>query len=250
MTSKIVRFGLAFSFLLSADAQAQTAGHQAPQSFTKEVRRTASLQYLLYLPKDYGKDAAQKWPLVLFLHGAGESGSDIEKVKVHGPPKLIAQGKEFPAIVVSPQCPSADLRRAGGWWQPDVLDAMLDDLVARYSVDQDRVYLTGLSMGGYGTWAWATQRPERFAAIAPICGGGLPRYMPRLRGLGIWVFHGAKDQVVKLNESEELVDALKAANIPVKFTVYPEAGHDSWTATYENPEFWDWLFQQRRVKQP
>jgi predicted peptidase len=179
----------------------------------------------------------------MFLHGAGESGSDLEKVKVHGPPKLIAQGKDFPFIVVSPQCPSIQ-----EWWNRDTLNVILDEVIAKHRVDEDRVYLTGLSMGGYGTWELATRFPQRFAAIAPICGGGLPRFAPRLKGVGVWVFHGAKDGVVKQDESDEMVAALRAANVPVEYTIYPEAGHDSWTETYNNPKLYEWLLQHRRTK--
>jgi predicted peptidase len=243
-------FLLASSLLLGAgSASAQTAGQQAPQAFSKESRKTLKAQYLLYLPKEYGKDPGKKWPLILFLHGAGESGSDLEKVKVHGPPRLITEGKELPFIVVSPQCPEGNARQPGSWWDPATLNALLDEVIAHHQVDEERVYLTGLSMGGYGTWNLATTSPHRFAAIAPICGGGLPRFTSRLRAMGIWVFHGAKDPVVKLNESEEMVEALKAAQIPVKFTVYPEATHDSWTETYNNPELYEWFLQHRRSRQ-
>jgi len=232
---------LAATVMLTGAAGAQTPGTQQPQSFSKPVTKTVGAKYLLSLPKDYGKDPNTKWPLLLFLHGSGESGSDLERVKMHGPPKLIAQGRELPFIVVSPQAPSVR-----EWWNAEVLVALLDEVSEKYAVDKERVYLTGLSMGGYGTWNLATAYPERFAAIAPICGGGLPRFAPRLRGMGIWVFHGAKDQAVKLEESQEMVDALKAADVETKFTVYPEAAHDSWTETYNNPQLYEWFLKHRR----
>ena len=131
-----------------------------------DVKVQVTLDYLLYLPADYDKQDA--WPLLLFLHGAGERGDDLELVKKHGPPKLIEQGKPFPFIVVSPQCP-----KDGSWsTRPLELTALLDDIAAKYKVDRDRVYLSGLSMGGFGTWLLAGYAPERFAAILPICGGG------------------------------------------------------------------------------
>ena len=126
------------------------------------------LNYLLFLPEGYESSGEKKWPLMLFLHGAGESGNDLEKVKLHGPPKIVGHKKDFPFIVVSPQSP-------GRGWNPDTLNALLDDVVAHNRVDPDRVYLTGLSMGGFGTWALAAAHPDRFAAIAPICGGGNPQ---------------------------------------------------------------------------
>jgi predicted peptidase len=222
---------------------AQTAGKQEPQRLERRVTQTVQAQYLLSLPKEYGEDPDRRWPLLLFLHGAGECGTDLEKVKVHGPPKLIAAGKELPFIVVSPQSPSF-----GEWWKPEVLIALLDEIEGKYAVDKERVYVTGLSMGGYGTWALATAYPERFAAIAPICGGGLPLFTFKLKGMGIWAFHGAKDTVVKLSESEEMIAALKGHGIDAKLTVYPEAAHDSWTATYDNPELYEWLLQHRRPR--
>jgi len=197
------------------------------------------LKYLLHLPKDY--DQKESWPLMLFLHGIGERGDNLDRVKFHGPPKLIAAGKEFPFIVVSPQCPG------DRWWKPEDLSALLDEIVGKYKVDKDRIYVTGLSMGGFGTWSLAAFSPDRFAALVPICGGGDPNTAARLAHVPIWVFHGAKDPVVPVKRSEEMVAALKKANGNVKFTVYPEAGHDCWTEAYENPELYDWLLQQKRA---
>jgi predicted peptidase len=210
----------------------------------KTITKTVAIKYLLYLPKDYGtKD--ERWPMILFLHGAGERGSNLEAVKKHGPPKLVAQDKDLPFVIVSPQCPAED------WWtnveQLDALNALVDEMVANYRVDPGRIYLTGLSMGGYGTWALAFTYPNRFAAIAPICGGGQPFMARRIRHLPVWVFHGGKDPVVPIKQSEDMVAALKkAGDTEVKFTVYPEAGHDSWTETYDNPQLYKWFLEHRR----
>ncbi len=212
-------------------------GKQQPQHFERVI--TVTMDYLLYLPNDY--DQVESAPLLLFLHGAGERGSDLERVKLHGPPKLIAAGKEFPFIVVSPQCPG------DRWWKPDDLSALLDELVEKYKVDKDRIYVTGLSMGGFGTWGLAASAPNRFAAIVPICGGGDPSTARRLARIPIWVFHGAKDPVVPLSASERMVDAVEEAGGNVKFTVYPEAGHDSWTEAYNDPELYKWLLEQKRT---
>lgn len=197
-----------------------------------------TINYLLYLPTDFEKK--DSWPLVLFLHGAGERGDDLEKVKVHGPPKLIEEGKSFPFVVISPQC------REGRTWEPVELTALVDDAVAKYKIDKDRIYVTGLSMGGFGTWALASYSANRFAAIIPICGGGDTVYAHRLARLPIWVFHGAKDSAVSLKRSEDMVEAVKKNDGNVKFTIYPDAGHDSWTATYDNPEVYEWMLQQTR----
>ena len=179
---------------------------------------------------------------MLFLHGAGESGDDLSKVKLHGPPKIVESKKDFPFILVSPQSP-------GRGWNPDTLHAMLEDVKKTYRVDPDRVYLTGLSMGGYGSWALAAAHPEVFAAVAPVCGGGNTRDASKIKNLPIWVFHGGKDPVVPVVRSEEMVKALKDVNAgEVKFTVYPDAGHDSWTETYDNPELYKWMLGHTRKK--
>ena len=213
---------------------------QSKQLLEKEVIKTIRVQYLLYLPEHYEK-SEKKWPLMLFLHGAGERGDDFEKIKVHGPPKLIERGDKFPFIIVSPQCP------ANQWWSTNTLDVLLKDITSRYNVDEDRIYVTGLSMGGYGTWALAFQYPNRFAAIAPICGGGKPEVAGLIKNLPVWVFHGAKDEVVLLEKSQEMVDALKVVGGNVKFTIYPEAGHDSWTETYDNPELYKWFLKYKKT---
>ncbi|UCF85486.1 MAG: prolyl oligopeptidase family serine peptidase [Desulfobacteraceae bacterium] len=216
-------------------------GSQQYQMFEKKVTKTVSCDYLLFLPEDYSKKR-QLWPLMLFLHGAGERGSDLEKVKVHGPPKIVENRKDFPFILVSPQCPEGD------WWteKVEVLINLVDDIVARYEVDKKRIYLTGLSMGGYGTWALASAYPDRFAAIAPICGEGSRIMSLKLKDIPIWVFHGAKDEVVPLKESEEMVNAIRNSGGDVKFTIYPNAGHDSWTESYNNPKLYDWFLEHSK----
>ncbi|MBN1418021.1 MAG: prolyl oligopeptidase family serine peptidase [Planctomycetes bacterium] len=227
------------ALLLFAPGRAPCAENvQQEKRFEKEITVKVSLNYLLFLPEGYEK-AQKPWPLILFLHGAGESGNDLQKVKVHGPPKIVETKRDFPFIVVSPQSP-------GRGWNADTLVALLDDVVSKYKVDKDRIYLTGLSMGGFGSWALAAAYPDRFAAVVPICGGGNPADAKRLKDLPIWVFHGAKDPVVPIARSEAMVSALKEAGGNVKFTVYPEAGHDSWTATYDDPELYKWMLEQRR----
>jgi len=229
---------------MSAGVEPETAGTvQEEKLFEREITVTARLKYLLALPAGY-ESGTDRWPLLVFLHGAGESGNELGKVKAHGPPKLIAAGdRVFPCIVVSPQSP-------GRGWNPDVLAALVDEICREYRVDEDRIWLTGLSMGGFGTWALAAAKPDRFAAIVPICGGGNPADADKLKGIPIWVFHGAEDKTVKLENSTKMVDALKAVGSDVKFTIYPGVGHDSWTETYANPELYDWLFAQKRAARP
>ena len=216
-----------------------SAINQLPREFKKVISKTVQAKYLLFLPAKYEK-TKKKWPLILFLHGAGERGDDLEKVKRHGPPKIVAARPDFPFLVVSPQCPE------GLFWDTDTLMALLDEIAAHYRVDEKRIYLTGLSMGGFGTWEIATAHPERFAAIAPICGGGTPRKTRRMIDLPAWVFHGAKDPVVPVEDSQAMVDALKKFGGDVRFTVYPEAKHDSWTETYNNQELYEWFLSHHR----
>jgi predicted peptidase len=223
---------------------------QMPKQFKFTRTQSVEINYLLFLPKGYSAESEKRWPLMLFLHGAGERGSDISKVAVHGPPKTVTRNPDFPFILVSPQCPE------GERWSNEPLMALLDDVIGRHAVDTNRIYLTGLSMGGYGTWNLGMAYPERFAAIAPICGGGeriavllaSREKAPALKALGVWAFHGAKDPVVPLEESQRMVDALKRIGVAdVKFTVYPEAGHDSWTRTYKNPELYEWFLKHERT---
>jgi len=218
-------------------------GVQQEQAFAKTITKDLSIKYLLYLPKGYG-EKEKKWPLMMFLHGAGERGSNLNKVKVHGPPKIVEAGKDLPFIIVSPQCPKDD------WWteRDDELIHLLDDIQKRYDVDAERVYLTGLSLGGYGTWTLGSTYPERFAAIVPICGGGKRFFGWRLKDVPVWAFHGGKDSVVPLRESAEMVQAVNRGGGNAKLTIYPDANHDSWTKTYDNPELYKWLLRHRKEK--
>ena len=229
---------LACVAVMAADQPAAQPG-QSAQHFEKQV--PVAFDYLLFLPDGYDAAAEKRWPLILFLHGAGERGSDLAKVKVHGPPKIVEKKKDFPFIVVSPQCP------AGEWWDPFKLTALLDGVTAAYRVDPARVYLTGLSMGGFGTWELAMRMPHRFAAIAPICGGGNPTMAAfRLRDMPVWVFHGDADPVVNVKLSDDMVAALKKAGNEVKYTRYEGVGHDSWTKSYDNDELYAWFLAHAR----
>lgn len=207
---------------------------------TQAVTDGAPLRYLLYVPEL--PTTSERLPLVLFLHGGGEGGTDIEKVKKNGLPKLIEAGKTFPFIVVSPQNPSETQ-----FWDDQQLINLLDEIENELAVDPARIYLTGLSRGGYGAWRLAIQNPDRFAALAPICGSGAAPYAKKLKDVPTWVFHGAKDPVIPLEESQRMVDALKNAGGNVKFTVYPEAKHDAWSETYNNPQLYAWMLQQKRT---
>ena len=203
------------------------------------------LKYLFYLPKDYYNAKKIAWPLILFLHGMGERGNDLELVKIHGIPKIVKTQKDFPFIAVSPQCPTEYVWRDKKMLQ--AVESLILKIIKNYRIDKTRVYVTGLSMGGYGTWALAARRPDLFAAAVPICGGGDPATVNVLKNLPIWVFHGGLDKVVLPEESEKMVRALEKAGGKVHYTLYPEAYHDSWTETYDNPALYDWMLKNRKV---
>jgi predicted peptidase len=211
------------------------SGKQAAQVMKRDT--TIDLPYLLYLPDGY-EQKGKLWPLLLFLHGSGERGSNLQLVKTHGPPKHVDKGRAYPFIIASPQCPVEH------WWSFATLDLLLREIVEKYGVDENRIYVTGLSMGGFATWTLATEYPGRFAAIVPICGGGIPHRASLLSNLPIWAFHGAQDPVIPLLYSQEMVNAVNAAGGSATLTIYPDAGHDAWTETYDNPELYEWLMRQ------
>jgi dienelactone hydrolase len=214
---------------------------QFPIIATVRAGRSASgLDYLVYLPDRYYR-SFERCPLILTLHGRGEAGVDIGLVRRQGLPRRVEAKGGLPFVIVAP--PSSD------WaWNVEALDALLDEVLKRYRVDLDRVYVTGNSMGGNGTWALAAKCPERFAAIAPICGVGDASSTGRLKNVPTWAFHGADDRVVPPEKSERMIAALKKAGGDARLTVYPGVGHDAWTATYANPRFYEWLLQQRRSR--
>ncbi len=257
--AKLFSAGLLLAGLLAGCASHPTAslrsvgisqpGTQTRQAFTAQPAPGLPVGYLLYLPKNYASEPTAQFPLILFLHGSGERGTNLQKVAVHGPPKLAGAGRDFPCIVVSPQCPDGKV-----WNDVPLLD-LIDHLKKSLRVDPARIHVTGLSMGGYATWSLISQRPDIFASAAPVCGGGetlrfivaSPAQREAMKTLPVRVYHGAKDNVVALGESERMIEQFKrAGGKDIQLTVYPEAGHDSWSATYSNPDFFSWMLQQHR----
>ncbi len=217
-------------------------GSRANAPPQQEISRSERYPYsfLLYLPETY-ENGKKKWPLLLFLHGSGERGTDLSLVKKNGPPRLIEEGREYPFIVVSPQL-SEDQS-----WMPDVMMSFLRAVIDRYRVDENRIYVTGLSLGGYGTWALAGKYPDEIAAIAPVCGGGKPSRVAGLNNMPIWAFHGEKDRAVPVEEERQMIEAVRQeGNTNVKFTVYENVGHAAWTRAYRTEELYEWLLRQRR----
>jgi predicted peptidase len=203
-------------------------------------------KYVLFVPHDYKGD--KEFPLILFLHGAGERGDDGEapvKQGIGNAIKFKNGEKKFPFFVVFPQCSKKGTWKAGG---PDADRALgiLDEVQKTYKIDAKRIYLTGLSLGGYGTWSLAAADPDRWAAIAPVCGGGDPSMASKIKDIPCWCFHGDQDKAVAVNKSREMIDALKKAGGNPRYSEFPYVGHNSWDPAYTTSELYPWLLAQKR----
>ena len=199
-------------------------------------------RYAVYVPEGYAPE--RTWPAILFLPGAGERGEDgVAQTTVGLGPAIRMHAERFPCVVIMPQC------RPGQEWgrmMQALALATLDTAEREYSIDRNRIVLTGLSVGGFGTWAIGAQHPDRFAALVPICGGGRPDDGEKLTRVPIWCFHGADDPVVSVEKSREMVEAVRAAGGSVRYTELPGVGHDSWTPAYNDPELIAWMLAQKR----
>ncbi len=233
------------SFLLvnsSATAATPSPGKQVGQKFQSQKTPSHSCQYLVFLPRTY-KAKGRPSPLLLFLHGSGERGNDLELVKKHGPPKLVAKRPDFPFVTVSPQV------RPGERFHAAALLELIDHLQATYNIDKKRTSVTGLSMGGAGTWAVANAAPGRFAAIVPICGTAKIDSKQFLQ-LPTWATVGGKDRSSLVEELQKTVADLRDRGAPIRFTLYPQLGHNCWDATYGNPKLYEWILTQSTDKRP
>nr|WP_242533362.1 PHB depolymerase family esterase [Niveibacterium umoris] len=251
---------LAFGALSGAGAAA-SPWQAASLTATANIRY--GQHYMVALPDGYEADPQRAWPLIVFLHGAGEWGEDLARVKTQGLGAYIEGGGKLPAIVVAPQTPS------GQFWHPLFVDAVMREVGARYRIDTDRTYLTGLSLGAMGTWSTALAFPDRFAALAPVAGSfpndmlaynlGRPEptaadWLPAIRPLShlpVWLAHGEVDPVVPFAMARRVAGVLKQLGMTPKTEWMPNVGHDAWTRTYaETPAFYEWLFAQRRGTAP
>lgn len=246
--------------LLVVLAMADAAIAQEPyEARVFSPAKDKELKYRLMIPKGYSATGTEKYPLVLFLHGAGERGDDNTKQLVHGTGDFAKDEnrQKYPCFVVAPQCPDGKRWVEVDWTldahkQPDesislvLTRELLSALQKEFRVDSKRIYVTGLSMGGFGTWDLITRTPDVFAAAAPICAGADEALADRVTKLPIWAFHGDKDGVVKVARSRKMIAAIEKAGGKPKYTEYPGVDHNSWTRTYADPEFMVWLFAQRR----
>lgn len=209
-------------------------------------RRNVSYRYLSYLPKDYDADAVRKWPLVIYLHGGSDRGTDLKRLYSSGIPDQVYRGREFPFIMLAPQCPE-HLR----WSTEDWFESFYKEATARYRIDADRVYLTGPSLGGSGTWYIAVRYPETFAAIAPMSGftshlDFIDKNIDKLLDMPVWAFHGKLDTVVPFEETERIVRRLEGRNRNLKFSAEPDLDHGIHWQVYPGREIYDWFLRHDR----
>lgn len=207
---------------------------------TGETRR-----YAVLLPKDYHRNRGD-WPAILYLHGLGESGDDLTQLMAHGLIREATLDMDLPFVIIAPQAMMTMDYRLG--WRNNEADVLkvLREAQKKYRIDPDRIYLTGNSMGGIGSFYMASRHPDLFAAVAPIAGQGDTSWTSQYHGLPFWVFHGLKDDIIPARGSDEMVEAMKSNDVDVRYTPYPTVTHDSWTQTYRNPELYKWFLQHRR----
>lgn len=207
-----------------------------------EIRQFEQMRYMIRFPEIY--EAGKKYPVIIFLHGAGTREIETEALKESGYLKFSGQYAQEPFIAVVPHCQGVD----NTWF--DMLETVkkfVRMLIEEEYTDKKRIYLTGNSMGGYGTWQLAMSMPEVFAAIVPVCGGGMYWNAGRLVNVPVWAFHGGKDPIVFPEESKKMVDGVNKAGGNAKLTIYPENFHDSWTDTYSNPKVYEWMFSHENM---
>ncbi len=205
-----------------------------------EEKVQVKYEYLIYLPKKYST-SEKKYPLVIYLHGGSQTGNDLNKLKAYGPPKLVNEGQGFEFLIVSPQCPDGKYWSTDNWFDPLYLE-----LVNKYRIDTNRIYLTGISMGGYGTWQTAVAHPDRFAAIAPLCGGcDDSTLICQIKDVPVWTFHGTSDNIIPIDETEKLVKRLDECNGNVKFTKLENEGHGI-QYLYEKKDIYDWFLKHHK----
>ena len=231
-----------FKLLVLALCISSCSAQSRLESGRKEVVVSETLEYYLYFPADYEESSQAKFPLLLFLHGGGESGGALDLLQKNGPPKLLAEGKDFPFLILAPQNPYKQK-----WWNVRAVMELLETIIEENRVDPDRLYLTGLSRGGNACWEIATQYPKTFAAMAVVCGmTPLPYAHWVDKTMPIRVFHGTKDPVIPFSESEEMVQKLREMGYNVELTAYTGVGHNSWEKAYLEEDLYTWFLKHTK----
>jgi predicted peptidase len=243
--------------MVAAVAAGPVAGQEPPEPsrqeeyrFESTTRQTAAANYLLYLPESYDREE-RLWPLLVHLHGGGGSGDDVARLRVYPLVRRLEEERDFPFVVVSPQCPLGEVGGhgpMGDTWSSEhaeMVDALLERLLASHRMDPDRIAVIGHSMGGYGAYYLAHRYPRRFAAVVPIAAPGVTWWTYRPRDVPYWVFHGERDEVVPIAEAEKMVAALREIGAEARFTRYPEGGHVL-REPFRDEELFAWLLAQRR----
>ncbi len=227
---------LGFLLLQSCAGQSRLINAEL-ETVTKE-----KLQYYLYYPAEYDKNPKDDFGILLFLHGGGEAGGELDEIKKNGPPKLLVEGKEFPFLVLAPQNPHKQK-----WWNINAVNQLLDAVIATNRVDPKRIYLSGLSRGGSAAWDLAVQYPKKWAALAVVCGMAPVPYAHWInKKLPVWVFHGELDKVIPVQESDAMVKKLKEMGYDVTYTKYTDVGHNSWERAYTTDELYEWMANQKQ----
>jgi predicted peptidase len=241
-----LEFFLLFTLLLSLNGCSRKPSGvplplgQRTESFNNNQSLSLNNRYLIYLPAQVNRQKKKKWPLILYLHGGSLRGDSVERVKSYGLPRRLSQQADFPFIVLSPQCLPEQT-----WNDPEALIRLLDEVEEHYPVDRARIYLTGISMGGGGAWLLGSRYPDRFAALAPICGAAQVSWACGLKNIPIRVYHGAKDTTIPLRRSQEMVDAVRGCHGQVELIVLPDAGHDL-TRLYEADDLFTWFLSHHK----
>lgn len=229
-----------FTLVLLLSMTSFSLAQEIQANFKKTVSVKAELGYVL----DYPKEAKSAVPLIVFLHGSGERGQNLEMVKAHSPFTYKELIKE-PVAILAPQCPADE------WWDTEAVYALIQEIVSKYKIDPSRIHLTGLSMGGWGSWKLASEHPEMFASLSVVCGPS-DRWMKatahKYKDLPIRIFHGGNDDIVSPMASIEMYQVIRKINPNVSLTIFPDDNHNSWDSTYSNPEFYTWMLANRKQK--
>ncbi|MCW3161035.1 carboxylesterase family protein [Chryseobacterium oryctis] len=226
-----------FPFLLLLFSVSLNA-QEIKAELNKEFKRQEKVSYIL----DYPKNSKGNVPLIVFLHGSGERGNDLEMVKAHSPFTYKNLIKE-PVAILAPQCP------ANTWWDTVTIFNLIKEIQEKYNIDTSRIYLTGLSMGGWGTWKLAMEHPELFAAVAPVCAPSdrvMEANIGQFKNLPVKIFHGGNDDIVSPINSINMYQAIKKVNPNVSLTIFPDDNHNSWDSTYSDPKFYEWMLSQKK----